>query len=109
MSFNIVLSSKDTISIAILEKKNIEKMTSANKVKTMVSGDMFIHIPLHEAGLIIQVGVLVTPKFSSSYFSLRIWFLVLTKKQLPDYKQMSVCHTGVVLAEHFNTPFLMIV
>ena len=47
-------------------------MTSTNKVKTMVSGDMFIHIPLHEAGLIIQVGVLVTPKFSSSYFSLRI-------------------------------------
>ena len=57
MSFNIVLSSKDTISIAIPEKITIEKMTSTNKVKTMVSGDMFIHIPLHEAVLIIQVGV----------------------------------------------------
>ena len=52
-----MLSSKDTISIAIPEKITIEKMTSTNKVKTMVSGDMFIHIPLHEAVLIIQVGV----------------------------------------------------
>ena len=52
-----MLSSKDTISIAIPEKITIEKMTSTNKVKTMVSGDMLIHIPLHEAVLIIQVGV----------------------------------------------------
>ena len=42
----------------------IEKMTATNKVKTMVS-------PVHVAGLIVQVRVYVTLKFSSSYFDLR--------------------------------------
>ena len=32
-------------------------MTITNKVKTMVSGDMFIHIPVHVAVLIIPVRV----------------------------------------------------
>ena len=35
----------------------IEKMTITNKVKTMVPGDMFIHIPVHVAVLIIPVRV----------------------------------------------------
>ena len=39
-------------------------MITTNKVKAMV-------IPVHVAGLIIQVRVYVTLKFSSSYFDLR--------------------------------------
>ena len=35
----------------------VEKMTSTNKVKAMVSGDMFIHILVHVAVLIFQVRV----------------------------------------------------
>ena len=35
----------------------IEKVTSTNKVKAMVSEDMFIHIPVHVPVLIIQVRV----------------------------------------------------
>ena len=42
----------------------IEKMTTTNKVKAMVS-------PAHVPGLIIQVRAYVTLKFSSSYFDLR--------------------------------------
>ena len=49
----------------------IKKMTTTNKVKAMVSGDMFIHIPVYLAVLIIQVIVYVTLKCSSSYFDLK--------------------------------------
>ena len=49
----------------------LKKMTTTNKVKAMVSGDMFIHIPVYLAVLIIQVIVYVTLKCTSSYFDLR--------------------------------------
>ena len=73
-------------------------MTTTNKVKVMVSGYMFIHIPVHVAVQIIQVRVYVTLKFSSSYFDLRNIIYCTDKTQWPGYKQVSVCHTGVVLA-----------
>ena len=46
-------------------------MTTTNKVKAMVSGDMFKNIPVNADVLIVQVRVYVTLKFSSSYFDLR--------------------------------------
>ena len=73
-------------------------MTTTNKVKAMVSGDIILHIPVHIAVLIIQVRVYVPLTFSSIYFDLRKITPCTDKIQWPDYKQVSVCHTGVVLA-----------
>ena len=60
-------------------------MTTTNKVKAMVSGDIIIHIPVHVDDLIVQVGVYVTLKFSSSYFDLRNIIRCTDKIQWPDY------------------------
>ena len=73
-------------------------MLTTNKIKAMVSGFMFMHIPVHVAVLIIQVRVCVTLKFSSSYCYLRNIIPCTDKTQWSDYKQVSVCHIGVVLA-----------
>ena len=73
-------------------------MATTNKVKAMVSGDINIHIPVHVAVLIIQVRVYVPLTFFFSYFDLRNIIPCTDKTQWPDYKQLSVCHTGVVLA-----------
>ena len=55
----------------------------------------------------MQVRLYVTLTFSSSYFDLRNMIPYTDKTHWPDYKEVSVCHTGVVLAYHFNTPFLV--
>ena len=61
-------------------------MTTTNKVKAMVSGDMFINIPVNADVLILQVRVYVNLKFSSSYFDLRNIIPCTDKTQWPDYK-----------------------
>ena len=49
-------------------------MTITNKVKAMVSGDMFIHIPVHVAVLIIQVRAYAALQIVAGHRSLlTIW------------------------------------